>query len=74
MNKAKIIEKIKELIEEAPEDWAKQIAKLMNCSEESVYAYARGDRGSRTGNHKTVLEHLKTLVDQENRRLKKLLA
>lgn len=74
MNKGKIIEKIHELIPLAPEDWAKQISEIMGCSESSVYAYVRGDRGSRTGNHKTVLRHLKSLADKEQRELKKLLA
>lgn len=74
MNKDKIIDKIQELIPLAPEDWVKQIADLMGCSEGSVYAYVRGDRGSRTGNHKTVLLHLKTLVDKEQKKIKKLLS
>lgn len=74
MNKAQIIEKIKELIPDAPGDWAEQIAEKMGKSTESVYAYARGDRGSRTGFHKEVLRHLKVLVANETKEIKKLLS
>jgi len=74
MLKAQVIDKIQELIPDAPGDWVEQIASKMGKSTESVYAYARGDRGARKGYHKTVLRHLKELVAEEMKQTKKLLA
>jgi hypothetical protein len=74
MKKEEIIEKIKELIPQAPSYWADSIAGKMNKSTDSVYAYARGDRGIRAGYHKEVLRLLKELVAEENKRTKELLS
>lgn len=74
MKKDIITEKIKELIPKAPPDWADTIAAKMEKSTDSIYAYARGDRGTRAGFHKEVLRILKELVAEENERTEKLLA
>lgn len=74
MKTEEIIEKIKELTPQAPPDWADKIATQMVKSVDSVYAYARGDRGIRRGYHKEVLRILKELVAEENERTKELLS
>ena len=74
MKKELITEKIKELIPQAPPDWADTIAAMMDKSTDSIYAYARGNRGIRAGYHKEVLRILKELVAEENKRTKDLLS
>ncbi|OFX52412.1 MAG: hypothetical protein A2066_21695 [Bacteroidetes bacterium GWB2_41_8] len=74
MKMNEIIERIKELIPQAPPDWADTIAAKMGKSSGAVYAYARGDRGIRKGYHKEVLAQLKELVAEENERTKELLS
>ena len=68
-----VISKIAELIPMAPNFWAKALAALMKKSEDSVYAYVRGDRGIRKGYHKDVLRLLKKMTEDETERTNKLL-
>jgi len=72
--KNEILERIQELIPEAPTFWKSSIAAKMGKSEESVTKYVSGGRGIRAGYHKEVLRLLKELVAQENERTKKLLS
>ena len=69
-----VIEKIKELIPSAPAYWAKAIAGKMKKSDDSVYAYVRGDKGIRQGHHKEVLRLIKIMVEEEKQRTENLLA
>jgi hypothetical protein len=66
-------QKIKELIQLAPANWAKTISQKMGKSEDSVYAYVRGTRGLKKGYHKEVLRLLKIMVEKEQAETKKLI-
>jgi len=68
-----VILKIKELIPTAPHFWASAIAGKMKKSDDSIYAYVRGDKGIRRGHHKEVLKQLKKLIEDETDRTKDLL-
>ena len=69
-----IIQKISELIPEAPHDWAKIIAKKMGKTEVSIYAYARGERGLRRGYPLQLLKHLNKLIAERNQEIEKITA
>ena len=69
----KILEKIQELVPQAPDDWAVRISEIMGKSRESIYAYARGDKGVRKGYPREVLRHLIDIIDEETRKTEKLL-
>ena len=69
-----ILEKIQELIPEAPECWKSIIASKMGRSIESINKYVDGTRGINKGQHKEVLRLLKIVVEEEKLRVKKLLS
>jgi len=69
-----VLEKIQELIPQAPECWKSVIASKMGRSIESINKYVDGTRGINKGQHKEVLRLLKILVEEENLRVKKLLS
>lgn len=69
-----ILEKIQELIPEAPEYWKNIVATKMGRSIESVNKYIDGSRGIKSGQHKEVLRLLKVLVEEEKLRVEKLLS
>lgn len=69
-----ILTKIKELIPQAPANWAETIASKMGKSTDSVYCYVRGQRGIRKGQHKEVLKLLKELVLIEQAETQKLIS
>lgn len=71
--KNEIIKKISELIPLVPDTWADTIAARMGKSTQSVYAYARGDRGTRKGYHKDVLRFLYEIIENEKRETQKLI-
>jgi hypothetical protein len=68
-----ILQKISELIKNAPDTWAETIAIKMGKSVNSVYAYARGDRGLKKGYHKEVLKFLKEIIASEKLENEKLI-
>ncbi|MDP2058174.1 MAG: hypothetical protein Q8J97_00430, partial [Flavobacteriaceae bacterium] len=69
-----VLEKIQELIPQAPEYWKSIIASKMGRSIESVNKYVDGSRGTKSGQHKEVLSLLKVLVEEEKLRVQKLLS
>lgn len=69
-----VLEKIQELIPQAPEYWKSIIAAKMGRSIESINKYVDGTRGMKSGQHKEVLRLLKELVAEENLRIQKLLS
>ena len=73
-NDLKVIQSINQKRKEAPSDWAEQISVKMNKSVESVWAYARGERGIRSGFHIQVLNHLNTILEQKEIEIQKATA
>lgn len=71
-NDIDILQKIKELIPQAPGYWADVISSKMKRTLASVYYYANGERGIRKGCHKEVLRLLIELVEKENKNVRKL--
>nr|WP_319570224.1 hypothetical protein [uncultured Draconibacterium sp.] len=71
--KQELLTRIAELIKKAPADWVETAAREMKKSEQSIYAYARGDRGVRQGKHKEVYKILTRLVEQSEKEIKELL-
>jgi len=69
----KVIEKIKELIPQAPSNWAATIGEQMGKTPDSVYKYARGHRGRRLGYTAEVLIQLQKIVETENERIENLI-
>lgn len=69
-----VIDKIQELIPQAPSDWADTIAGLMGKSVSSVRQYATGIKGIRSDKPLLVLEHLKNIVAERQKQIKKLTA
>ena len=59
-----VIDRIRELLPDAPSYWVDLVAKKMRRTTDSVYAYVRGDRGIKKGQHKEVLRLLKGIVDK----------
>lgn len=72
--KEEILKKISELIPQAPIYWAASIAVLMGKKQKTIYAYANGERGVRSGHHKHVLLYLKEMVAEEKKLTQKLLS
>jgi hypothetical protein len=68
-----ILIKIKELRQIAPLLWVDEIALKMGKSTSSIYAYCRGDRGTKIGAHKTVYILLKEIIERENEKTLKLI-
>lgn len=71
-NDIDILQKIKELIPQAPGYWVDVISSKMKRTRASVYYYANGERGIRKGCHKEVLRLLMELVEKENKSIRKL--
>lgn len=73
-NNLKVIQAINEKRKEAPTDWAEQISVKMNKSVESIWAYARGERGIRSGFHIEVLNHLNIILEEKEIEIQKATA
>ena len=56
-------EAVKELIKEAPDDWAQQVGAKMGKKATTIKSYVSGERGKRNKNIVQVLFHLKPIVD-----------
>ena len=56
-----IIEKMKEIIPNLPQDWASRVGEKLGVTADLVRSYARGDRGVR--NKKMSLEILKAMKE-----------
>jgi len=69
-----ILNKIRELIPDAPDDWIQRISKVLGVAESTIYSYANGTRGRRNGGTKKVLIELKKLVEDETKNTKQLIA
>jgi transcriptional regulator with XRE-family HTH domain len=66
------LDKINKLKDEAPRDWAEQIAKRMGKSVSTVRDYANGaSKGIRNGGTLEVLKHLNDLISERNKEIKK---
>ena len=68
-----VIKKIKELKKLAPSDWAKRLAEEMNVTENTVYAYANGERGKRKYMYREVYRRLSVLVAKEEDKTRELI-
>lgn len=68
-----VLTKIKELIPQAPADWAQKIAKELDKSVDSVYSYANGTRGLRRGYPQKVLASLKKMIEEKQTETKMLI-
>ena len=73
-NTQQVVRKISELKEQVPSDWAERISEKMGKSPESVWAYARGERGVRKGCHLQVLRYLTAIHKEHMREIQKLTA
>lgn len=69
-----ILNKIEELKNEVPNDWARYVARCMGVSETAVRFYAKGEKGLRSGRHIDVLEHLTEYHNEHVKKIKKLTA
>ena len=72
-NNEQVLNRIKELIPQAPTDWIERTASEMGKSTDSVYAYCGGRRGLKKGQHKEVLRILNRLVEEEQAETIKLI-
>ena len=70
----KVINKIEELIPEAPSAWAEIIAEKMGKSTAMIRNYARGEKGLRTDGPLEVLRHLKAIIKKRKEIIEKLIA
>ena len=61
----KVLEEITRLKKKAPVGWAGLIAKKMGKEPVTIYAYAGGRIGKKSGNQKEVLKYLKELVAED---------
>lgn len=69
-----VTKRIQELIKQAPALWVDEVAERMNKSVVTIYAYARGERGTKNGQHKEVLRILKEIVAREQKEIQKLIS
>lgn len=68
-----VLTRISELIKKAPDYWVDVVAAKMKKSTKSVYNYASGKVGIKSGFHKDVLRYLKELVGDETKEVNKYL-
>jgi len=69
-----VLQKISELIPQAPGYWVDVISAKMKVTRASVYYYVNGQRGLRKGRHLEVLRLLIELIEKENKGIAKLIA
>ena len=69
-----VLIKIKELIPDAPDDWAERIGILMNKKQGTIHQYCTGNIGTRNKKAIEVLKHLKNLVAEQKAEIERLTA
>lgn len=59
-----VVEKMKKIIPNLPDDWAETVGERIGITKEVVRSYTRGDRGKR--NKKRALDILRTMKELES--------
>lgn len=70
----KILEEINRLKIKAPTKWVYVVAKNMGKKPVTIYAYASGRIGKKSGQQKEVLKYLKELVHEDEEFMKTLIS
>lgn len=68
----KVINRIQELIPQAPSNWVKIVADRMGKSEASIRGYATGTKHPRSEKPIEVLKHLRAIIEERRLEIEKL--
>ncbi len=68
-----ILDRISQIINSLPNDWAKHCARKMEVKEGTVRAYARGER-CKKNQHIELLQHLSNYQNEISKKVQKLIA